>query len=174
MPFDTRIRIRYPARKLFQMRVAGLAFRDGYLLVHREVHERFWTLPGGRAEFGETTSDTLAREMVEELGCTVEVKELFWIAENFFTYEAKKWHEMGFYYHMVLPADFPFHESEIVYRAIDGKSKLEFKWVKATCESLRELNLPPYFLAEQIEDLPKTPRHIIWDDGNLDLSKLAK
>jgi 8-oxo-dGTP pyrophosphatase MutT (NUDIX family) len=51
-PQDMRIRMKFKPKQLFQMRVAGLGFRNGHVLVHRAVHEPFWTFPGGRAEMG--------------------------------------------------------------------------------------------------------------------------
>ena len=66
----------------FNYRIAGLGFRDGHVLVHRAVHEPFWTFPGGRAEFGETAEQTLKREMKEELDSDVEVIRLLWFVEN--------------------------------------------------------------------------------------------
>ncbi|MDO9415117.1 NUDIX hydrolase [Pararhizobium sp.] len=154
--------------KRFNYRIAGLGFRDRHVLVHRATHELFWTFPGGRAEIGETSAETLKREMVEELGVEVTVGRLLWMVENFFRYEARAYHQVGLYYLMDVPETFPFRPDEIVHRIADGKSDLEFKWVKATTASLRALNIPPYFIAEQIEMLPETPQHIIWDDGNLD------
>lgn len=165
---DLRIRKKFKPGRLFQMRIAGLAFRDGHVLVHRAVHETFWTFPGGRAEMGETSGETLAREMVEELGVTAEIGSLLWVVENFFHFEEKDWHELGFYYRMELPESFPFHPTDIVHRVIDTH-ELEFKWVKATTESLKALDIPPYFIAEEIENLPTSPRHVVWRDGDLDV-----
>lgn len=165
---DLRIRMKFKPKRIFQMRVAGLAFRNGHVLVHRATHEKFWTFPGGRAEMGEQSQDTLAREMVEELGAEVSVGRLLWVVENFFHYEGKDWHELGFYYLMELPDSFPFDEKAIVHRVQDGKNPLEFRWVKATTEALTALDIPPYFIAAEIEDLPASTRHVVWKDGNLD------
>lgn len=155
-------------RSRFQMRVAGLGFRDGHVLVHRAVHEPFWTFPGGRAEIGETSEETLHREMVEELGVEVTVGRLLWSVENFFHYEERDWHELGLYYLMDIPRTFPFHRHEIVHRIEDGDNQLEFKWVRATRDALVALDIPPYFIADEIENLPLAPRHLVWRDGNLD------
>ncbi|MFP5077276.1 NUDIX hydrolase [Rhizobium sp. YIM 134829] len=152
----------------FNFRIAGLGFRDGHVLVHRATHELFWTFPGGRAEIGETSEQTLKREMREELGLDVTVDRLLWTVENFFRYEGRDYHEIGFYYQMTVPLSFPFHPSAIVHTNRDGKAELEFKWVEATTAALRALDIPPYFIAETIETLPQVPRHIIWHDGNLD------
>lgn len=164
----TRIRIKAKPRRTFQMRIAGLGFRNGHVLVHRAVHESFWTFPGGGAEIGETSEETLRREMVEELEVHVEVGRLLWMVENFFHYEGRDWHELGLYYLMDIPESFPFSPDEIVHRIQDGENELEFKWVPATTQALRELDIPPYFIAGEIENLPQTPRHLVWDDRNLD------
>jgi ADP-ribose pyrophosphatase YjhB (NUDIX family) len=46
------------------------------LCVRRAYPPCNWTLPGGRAEEGESPVAALAREVDEETGCTVEVGEL--------------------------------------------------------------------------------------------------
>ncbi|URK87054.1 NUDIX hydrolase [Rhizobium sp. RCAM05350] len=165
MPRRKMIRIDATPRR-FNFRIVGLGFRNGHVLVHRAVHEDFWSFPGGRAEIGETSVETLKREMVEELGVDVTVGRMLWTVENFFRYEAHDYHEIGFYYLMEIPESFPFHASEIVHRLKDGDSDLEFKWVKATKGALTALDVPPYFIAGQIENLPQTPVHIIWDDDD--------
>lgn len=166
----TRIRIKESKERIFQMRVAGLAFRNNHVLIHRASHENFWTFPGGRAEIGETTEQTLEREMLEELGLPARIDRLLWSVENFFQYEGKCWHEYGLYYLMHLPDTLPFHESDIIHRMQDGKNALEFRWAEATRASLQNLIVPPLFIADQIETLPESPQHLVWDDGDLDLA----
>lgn len=164
----TRIRIKTKPKRTFQMRIAGLGFRNGHVLVHRATHETFWTFPGGGAEIGETSEETLRREMVEELGVEVQVERLLWMVENFFHYEGRDWHEIGLYYLMQIPDSFPFAPEGIIHRVQDGDNDLEFKWVEATTAALTALDIPPYFIAGEIEALPAAPRHLVWDDRNLD------
>jgi 8-oxo-dGTP pyrophosphatase MutT (NUDIX family) len=167
MPKRTLIRLNAPGTR-FNYRIAGLGFREGHVLVHRAVHEPFWTFPGGRAEIGETSEETLKREMVEELDVQVRVERLLWVVENFFHYEKRDWHELGFYYLMQIPPEFPFAPEEIIHRVEDGGNYLEFKWVPAKHAALAALDIPPYFIAEEIENLPSQPRHVVWRDGDLD------
>ena len=56
--------------------VAGVMIKDGrILLCHRSADRRWypgvWDLPGGHVEFGETPTEALKRELVEELGVCV-------------------------------------------------------------------------------------------------------
>lgn len=59
---------------------AGLVFRQGRVLItQRKAQEHlggFWEFPGGKREPGETFPECLRRELREELGIEVEVKEL--------------------------------------------------------------------------------------------------
>jgi len=165
MSEDLRVRKTFGEGRAFQMRVAGLGLRDGHLLVHRATHETFWTLPGGRAEFGEASGDTLRREMMEELGVEVDVGRLLWMVENFFHYEGRDWHEIGFYYLMDIPPHFPFRVGEVVHR-VEDEHPLEFRWIPATADGLLAADVPPYFLASEIESLPETTRHLVWHDDN--------
>ncbi|MEX0346232.1 MAG: NUDIX hydrolase [Rhizobiaceae bacterium] len=148
----------------FNFRVAGLAFRDGHMLVHRATHEHFWTFPGGRAEMGEETADTLRREMGEEIQCEIAVGRLLWVVENFFRYEGRDFHELGFYYIMKLETEFPFVPDEIVHRIVDGVNDTEFKWVEASPSTLAALPLYPEFIPEVIGDLPLETQHLVWRD----------
>ncbi len=170
MTSRTMIRMDAPPRR-FNFRIAGLGFRDGHVLVHRATHENFWSFPGGRAEIGETSVQTLEREMMEELGVAVTVHRMLWMVENFFSYEDRDVHEIGFYYLMDIPQTFPFHPDDVVHRVKDGGSDLEFRWVRATMAGVKALDIPPYFIAGQIERLPLSPVHVIWsDDDTSDLS----
>jgi len=54
------------------------------LLVKQEVTAtRHWSLPGGKLEFGETIKQCLMREVKEETGLDVAVKELLYVTERF-------------------------------------------------------------------------------------------
>ena len=158
-----RIMIKIDAGKTrFNFRVAGIAIRDGHVLVHRAAHEKFWTFPGGRAEIGETSVETLQREMEEELGVEVTVGPLLWAVENFFQFEKRDWHELGYYYRMTVPTSFPFARDIIIHTVEDGKTNLEFKWMPGTASAMKSLPLQPNFISDRIENLPHVAEHLIW------------
>lgn len=55
----------YPTPKVD---VRGVVFRDGRILLVREVVDGRWTLPGGWADVGESLSEAVVREVREESG----------------------------------------------------------------------------------------------------------
>src|SRR5689334_20866446 len=87
----------------FNYRVVGVAIHDGRVLLHQGEGESFWTLPGGRAELGESAEQTLQREMREELEIEIEIVRLLWVVENFFRFDQKNYHELSLYFLMRLP-----------------------------------------------------------------------
>lgn len=146
----------------FNFRVAGVAVRHGYLLVHRAETDDFWVLPGGRVEIGEPTAAALAREMHEELGVEPAIGALLWTVENFFGLSGKECHELAFYYAIDLPEAFPFSREEIVHRVEDGGAMLEFRWVELSRAVLAGLPLLPVFLQDGLCRPPAEGQHLVW------------
>ncbi|UVO27330.1 NUDIX hydrolase [Bradyrhizobium arachidis] len=63
-----------PARP--QLAVSAAIFRDGKVLLVRRARspaKGFYSLPGGRVEFGESLHQALAREVDEETGLDIEI-----------------------------------------------------------------------------------------------------
>ncbi len=67
-----------------QVRVQGACFSGGRLLcaLHRKASDRYWVLPGGHLEPGESLIDGLVRELLEETGLAV-VEERLWTVSEF-------------------------------------------------------------------------------------------
>ena len=69
---------------------AALIEREGKILMSRRRADQSlpgcWEFPGGKIEAGESPEAALAREIEEELGCTVAVGAIFEVV--FFAYEA--------------------------------------------------------------------------------------
>lgn len=64
--------------------VGGVVVKDGKLLMVRRAKEPgkgLWSIPGGRLEHGEHIADGVAREVKEETGLDVEVRQLLGILE---------------------------------------------------------------------------------------------
>src|SRR5689334_5818548 len=62
-----------------QLAVSAVIFRDGKVLLVRRARspgKGFWSLPGGRVEFGESLHTALTREVDEEAGLEIDIVAL--------------------------------------------------------------------------------------------------
>jgi 8-oxo-dGTP pyrophosphatase MutT (NUDIX family) len=150
-------------RRRFNYRVAGIAIHDGMVLLHRAGDEPFWTLPGGRAEMGETSEQTILRELREELSIEAEVVRLLWLVENFFDYDGLSYHELALYFLIRFPRDSkPLYQS--AFESMDGGTRLQFQWFPLDQHRLAKLPLSPSFLASGLKKLPTSVTHVIHRD----------
>jgi 8-oxo-dGTP pyrophosphatase MutT (NUDIX family) len=143
----------------FQVRAAAVVLHDGFVLLHRAPGDEYWALPGGRVEVGEDASSTVIREMMEELGETVDCGRLLHIAENFFDLNGQRNHEIGFYFLISLGGDSAYLNKTRIYCGIESDVKLEFRWFPI--RSLGSVNLRPTFLQASLAVSPPTFSHEI-------------
>ena len=74
--------------------VGGVILKDGkvLLLLRKKPPEvGFWSLPGGRVEFGERLEDAVVRELREELGIIVEVEWLVCVTDHIVPADNAHW-----------------------------------------------------------------------------------
>jgi ADP-ribose pyrophosphatase YjhB (NUDIX family) len=162
---DARMMIHFPVgERLFNHRVAGVALRDGHVLVCREGDDDFTLLPGGRVEFGESSRTSLEREVAEEMQPPARVGRLLFTVENFFERAAWTFHEIALYYELILPDEFPFVSGESSLVTEDGGQQLFFDWVPADAQALGRHNLLPQWIRSRFEDLPEASEHLIIDE----------
>lgn len=147
---------------LFNYRVAGVALVNGKVLLHKTPSDNFWSLPGGRAELFEFSRDTLVREMSEETGLSIEVREMLWTSENFFYYNGVRHHEIGFYFAMHLPS----LTDQQDFSGAEGQDELLFKWHDVA--ALRNVPVYPPFLAEELSRPALRPGHFASGFADLD------
>ncbi|MCG3197890.1 MAG: NUDIX hydrolase [Candidatus Omnitrophica bacterium] len=148
--------------KRFNYRIVGVALCDGHVLLHKEDREEFWSLPGGRAEWFESSPETLKREMIEELGASVMVGPLLWVVENFYRQEGQRRHELALYYRVFLPDDPRWSIQTGSFRGIEESTPMTFQWFPL--DSLEQLQLFPSFLPEALRAGTKGIRHFIHED----------
>ena len=146
----------------FNYRVAGVCIHDSYVLLHQLDTEAFWALPGGRPELLETSSEALLREMQEEMGLRVDIKRLLWIVEGFFSHACIRFHELGFYYLMHLPAGSGGDDVGAAFTGVEGECTINFRWFPV--DALETIPLCPSFLRTAIAHLPPAPVHLIHTD----------
>jgi len=146
-------------RRQFLYRVAGVAIRDGRLLIHRFEDESFFCLPGGRVEMGEPAEEALYREMEEELGCQVTISRLLWIVDNHFVHRGRVFHELGLYFEVTLPDDVSQSSGEPWTGVELNGIKMHFQW--QPIEHLCELDFKPDCLVGRMARLPDWPEYML-------------
>ena len=145
----------------FQMRAAGIAIRNGRVLIQNIAGGYGTFLPGGRIEQGEASGETLAREMQEEFGRTVELGQLAFVIESFYPEKAQHFHEVALYYQIAVGDDFPYHDSDICHRCFEGSVEMEYRWVPATPVALAAHTFYPEPLRDRLGVLPATTVHLL-------------
>lgn len=146
--------------KSFHFRAVGVIVKDDQVLLHRCVIDDFWSMPGGRCEFNESSKEAIIREMKEELDVKVEVERLLWVAECFFEDGGNEYHEMAFYYLLKLAEEDNYiYENKEPIEGDEEGLKLIFQWF--AIDELEKLELYPIFLKEALQSLPVTIEHII-------------
>lgn len=146
----------------FTYRVAGVAIRDGKVLVQQPVEGGYCFLPGGRAELQEPARETLRREMQEELHVDVTVGKLLWVVENFFEHGGKSFHELGLYFSMIFPDDSPVIDTSKTFSVQEGHHEYVFQWREL--DDLSTVPVYPSFLQTALQSLPDGTEHIVQND----------
>lgn len=142
---------------VFNYRVVGVLIQNGHVLIHRAANDSTWSLPGGRVAIAEDSKASLKREFREELDINIKIDRLLWVVENFFTYEDRQFHEIGFYYSIELDGNTmglgqqPFH-------GVEGE-RLIYQWMPI--ELLENVPLYPEFLRTALKNVPKQTGHLV-------------
>lgn len=145
--------------KRFQVRAAALVRSEGHVLLHRARGDEFWTLPGGRVEFGEDSAATVVRELREELGVQARCVGPAFITETFFEHLGEKFHEVGFVLFAELAQDSSQLEKSVSHSGIEADRRLEFRWFRES--ELSELEVFPKFLRSSELGGGDFPKYIV-------------
>lgn len=139
-----------------KVRSCGFLINDEMILVHKKKYDDFYALVGGNVKLGESTEKAIHREFGEELNISIEIKQLVWVVENFYTYDSKKVHEFMFVYLIDTNNELPAETFEMNSNIFSWFSKLE----------LSKVTLKPNFLNHTDDLIPNSTMHIINVDSN--------
>ena len=142
------------------VRAAGVMIHNGKILVHRNVNSDYYALIGGRVEIGESSANTIKREIKEELGKDIEITGYISTIENFFEMKGSKYHEIMFV-HKIEFTNEEDKKIEYIMKNQEGKDYLEYEWIEL--EKLDEIPLLPEIIKEVLKE-NKFPVHKINDE----------
>jgi 8-oxo-dGTP pyrophosphatase MutT (NUDIX family) len=149
------------AHERFNYRVAGVCVERGHAFLGQLAGTDTWFMPGGLCPLMEPAATTLAREMWEELGVGVRVGRLLWIHEHFFDLDGRRWHEVGLYFRMALPADSACRDQARTFIRPAPESASHHVFRRFPLAQLERVRLFPAFLRTALHRLPRTPRHVV-------------
>ena len=110
------------------VRAAGVMIHNGKILVHRNVNSDHYALIGGRVEIGESSANTIKREIKEELGKDIEITGYISTIENFFEMKGSKYHEIMFV-HKIEFTNEEDKKIEYIMKNVEGKDYLQYEWI---------------------------------------------
>ena len=142
---------------ILNYRVSAIFRHGDKILLHHDVNSIHYTLPGGRVKEGETTEETLKREIKEEMGQEVKIIKPVSFMENLFTDNKKKYHEILVTYELEF-LDKSMYEKEII-PTIEKDKELEFIWYDI--EKLNDIIFVPSTLKKLILEDSNEFKHII-------------
>ena len=131
------------------IRACAIIIHDNKLLVHNNVNESHVALVGGRVKIGESSEQTLKREIMEEMGKEIEIIEYVSTIENFFEADDMPYHEIMFVYRV----DFKNEEDKKIIETIhnvEGDDELRYDWIDL--DKIDEYPLKPDILKELLRN----------------------
>jgi len=146
---------------IFNYRVVAILTNKNRVLLHTPDYFGHYAVPGGRCNELETSEDAIRRELKEELNINNAIVKMEWIVENFFKIEDKKYHEISFYFSVLLSSNSKLYNGKNVF-GHEGKDKIEFIWFNI--DKLSEIDLKPSFIKKEINNLGNGIKHIIFKD----------
>lgn len=147
----------------FHLRAVAVCWRDDHLLIHQAVGDIFWSLPGGRIDMGESSAQTIMREMREELLVTAQVGVLLATIEVIDQRpQGGVFHEVGFYYAVTMP-DLAWQATP--FRGPESHNPVDFWWCPR--QRLSEIAMLPQCVKTIFTHGDGIYRHIV-ETGNGD------
>ena len=142
------------------IRAACLINHNNKILFHKNINSDHYCIIGGRIEIGESSEQTIKREMMEELKKEIEITGYVGTIENFFEIDGEKYHEIMFIY----KAEFKEDEDKKIVEDLkncEGNDFLQYEWIDI--DKIEEVSIKPRAIKKIIKN-GKFPVHVINDD----------
>jgi len=138
---------------LLNCRAMAIIKNEDRILFQKREKDKYWALPGGKISVGESISDTIDRELKEELGISnFRIKEVCIIAEHFFEFNNEKCHQYIFGQKVSVDKNEWIFEND-EFKGIEDDKNLIFKWIKLS--DLELVPIKPDFLGNSLRNLDK-------------------
>lgn len=126
--------------KKIVVRCRGVIVNEGKILVVRHAPEgKYFALPGGHLEWGESVLDCIKREMIEELGIKPIIGRLLYI-NNFVSSDFI--HSIEFFFEIINSADY------LNIKSLDGSHKHELAEICWVEKGEKKEIVPPVILVD--------------------------
>ena len=144
----------------FHYCVRAIIEQDKKFLVIRVNDANYYHLPGGHVVIGETSEQTLLREIKEETGIEVTVNNLVVINEQFYSKQDSSHHALIFYYQVKPVRKIETKNSIRMEQGEIGMIKNELTWF--TRDELKNIDLRPELIKNLIiKNELNSLRHIV-------------
>ena len=131
------------------VRAACIIKHNNKILVHKNINEDHYALLGGRVGIGESSEETIKREIKEELGKEINITGYMSTVENFFEMKGSKYHEYMFIYQ----AEFKEEKDKLIedtLENVEGKEYLRYEWLDL--EKIQEYVILPKVAKEILKE----------------------
>lgn len=148
---------------MFSYRVSGILVHNGKVLLQAPKNTDEYAFPGGHVALGETSTETLRREWIEEVGADIEVGELKWVEENLFPWGNRNAHQICLSYLVELEntAQIPLNGSFISKECSENDTNaIWFHWVQL--DQVVNLTVYPVKVAELLPRLNEGVKHLVY------------
>lgn len=143
------------------IRAGVIIIHNNKALFHHDINQTYYALVGGRIMIGESSEQTIKREILEEIGKEIEVTGYVGTIENFFKMKDRQYHEYLFI-HFAEFVDEQDKKIQTTIKNIEGREKLQYEWIEL--DKISEYDIRPAVIKQVLIE-NKFPTHKV----NIDL-----